>query len=85
MAQQNSPETAKILALEAKWTDAYKARSINTLTSLLAEEFVITVEDGRVFGKIILGCTSSPPMGKPGQARTGSGHQASCLDPHAPC
>jgi ketosteroid isomerase-like protein len=51
-AQQTSPEAAKLLALEAKWTEAYQVRSINTLISLLAEDFVITVEDGRVFGKL---------------------------------
>lgn len=52
MAQQTSPEVDKVLALEGKWTDAYKLRSINILTSLLAEDFVITVEDGRVFGRV---------------------------------
>ncbi|HLJ27325.1 MAG TPA: nuclear transport factor 2 family protein [Candidatus Angelobacter sp.] len=52
MAQQTSPETAKILALEAKWTDAYKQRNIGIMTSLLAEDFVITIEDGRIFGKM---------------------------------
>jgi ketosteroid isomerase-like protein len=45
-------EEGKILALEKKWTDAYKQHSINTVTSLLAEDFTITVEDGRTFGKI---------------------------------
>ncbi len=52
LAQQTSPETAKILALEAKWTDAYKQRNIGIMTSLLAEDFVITIEDGRIFGKM---------------------------------
>jgi ketosteroid isomerase-like protein len=45
-------EEGKILALEKRWTDAYKQHSINTVTSLLAEDFTITVEDGRTFGKI---------------------------------
>src|SRR5579871_5038602 len=49
---QATPEAAKILALENKWTDAYRLRSFNALTSMLADDFVITVEDGRVFGKI---------------------------------
>lgn len=52
MGQQISPEVAKILALEKKWTDAYKQHNIGILTSLLTEDFVITVEDGRIFGKV---------------------------------
>lgn len=51
-AQPVFPAEAKILALEKKWTDAYKQHSINSVTSLLAEDFTITVEDGRVFGKM---------------------------------
>ena len=38
--------------MEKKWTDAYKQHSLATLTSLLAEDFIITVEDGRIFGRI---------------------------------
>lgn len=34
--------------LEGKWTEAYRQRNIKALTSLLADDFVITVEDGRV-------------------------------------
>lgn len=52
LAQQTSPDVTRILALESKWTDAYRQRNINILTSLLADDFIITVEDGRVFGKI---------------------------------
>jgi ketosteroid isomerase-like protein len=52
MAQQVSQEEAKILELEKKWTDGYKQHNINTMISLLAEDFVITVEDGRTFGKM---------------------------------
>jgi ketosteroid isomerase-like protein len=43
---QPGSETGKIVALEAKWTEAYKLRQIDILSSLLAEDFVITVEDG---------------------------------------
>jgi ketosteroid isomerase-like protein len=50
-AQQTSPEEARILALEKKWTESYKLRDIGILASLLAENFVITVEDGSTFGK----------------------------------
>jgi ketosteroid isomerase-like protein len=52
VAQQASQEEAKILELEKKWTDGYKQHNINTMISLLAEDFVITVEDGRTFGKM---------------------------------
>jgi ketosteroid isomerase-like protein len=50
-AEQKSPEADKIIALEKKWTDAYKRRDISILSSLLAEDFVITVEDGSTYGK----------------------------------
>ena len=52
LPQQTSPEAAKILALEQQWTDAYRQRNIKLLTSMLAEDFIITVEDGSVFGKV---------------------------------
>ena len=49
--QQKSQDTDKILALEKKWAEAYKHRDISILSSLLAEDFVITVEDGTSYGK----------------------------------
>jgi ketosteroid isomerase-like protein len=52
MAQRVSPEEAKILDVEKRWTDAYRQHDIRALTSLLAEDCAITVEDGRVFGKM---------------------------------
>ncbi len=51
-ALQTSPEAEKILTFEKKWTDAYRQRNISIMTSMLADDFVITVEDGRVFGKM---------------------------------
>jgi len=50
---QNSadPGASKILALENKWNEAYKRGDIATMGSLLAEDFVITVEDGSTFSK----------------------------------
>ncbi len=51
-AQQRSADTDKIVALEKKWTQAYKQRDVGILSSLLAEEFVITVEDGSTYGKL---------------------------------
>ena len=34
-----------------KWTESYKQRNIEILSSLLADDFVITVEDGSVYSK----------------------------------
>jgi ketosteroid isomerase-like protein len=49
---QESAEAAKVRALEHKWTDSYKARQVGILSSLLADDFVITVEDGTTYSKI---------------------------------
>lgn len=51
MAQQISSDGDKILALEKKWTESYKHRDISLLSSLLAEDFIITIEDGSTYGK----------------------------------
>jgi len=48
---QDKSEASTIRALELKWTESYKQRSIDILSSLLADEFVITVEDGNVYSK----------------------------------
>lgn len=50
-AQNNSSDAEKVIALEKKWTESYKQRDIGMLSSLLAEDFVITVEDGETYGK----------------------------------
>lgn len=50
-AAQKSADTDKVISLEKKWAEAYKARDITILDSLLAEDFVITVEDGSTYGK----------------------------------
>ena len=44
-------DAANIRALELKWTESYKQHQIDILSSLLAEDFVITIEDGSVFSK----------------------------------
>jgi len=51
IAQSNSSDAEKVIALEKKWTESYKQRDIGMLSSLLAEDFVITVEDGETYGK----------------------------------
>jgi len=50
-AQRNSDSAAKILALASKWNDAYQRGDVATMNSLLADDFVITVEDGNTFSK----------------------------------
>ena len=49
---QSSQDSTRILELEKKWTDAYKGHEVNTMTTLLSEDVVVTVEDGRSFGRI---------------------------------
>src|SRR6267378_7954502 len=50
-AQERSDE-ATIRALESKWTDAYKQRQVAVLAALLADDYVITMEDGTVLSKV---------------------------------
>lgn len=50
VAQEKS-EAEIVRALELKWTESYKQHSIDILSSLLADEFTITVEDGSVYSK----------------------------------
>jgi len=51
LAQEKS-EVASIRALELKWVDAYKQRQIAAVAALLAEDYVITLEDGSTYGKV---------------------------------
>ena len=51
LAAQEKAEAATIRALEMKWTESYKQRNIDILSSLLSEDFVITVEDGSTYSK----------------------------------
>jgi ketosteroid isomerase-like protein len=52
VAAQEPPSAAlQVRKLEEKWTAAYQERKINILSSLLADEFVITVEDGNTYSK----------------------------------
>jgi ketosteroid isomerase-like protein len=48
---QEKSDVAAIRALEMKWTESYKEHSIDILSSLLADDFVITIEDGSIFSK----------------------------------
>jgi ketosteroid isomerase-like protein len=51
VAQEKTDTVAKITALENKWCDAYKQRDVATLSSVLADDFIITVEDGNTYGR----------------------------------
>lgn len=51
LAQEKSDATT-IRALESKWVDAYKQRQIATVASLLVDDYVVTQEDGSVYGKV---------------------------------
>jgi ketosteroid isomerase-like protein len=50
-AQERSDAAAYIRSMELKWTESYKQRQVAMLSSLLAEDFVITVEDGSTYSK----------------------------------
>jgi ketosteroid isomerase-like protein len=50
-AQEKSDAVA-IRALELKWTESYKERSVDILSSLLSDDFMITIEDGSVYSKV---------------------------------
>jgi ketosteroid isomerase-like protein len=50
-AQEQAGAAAQVRKLEEKWAEAYKERDINILSTLLTEDFVITVEDGSTYSK----------------------------------
>lgn len=39
-------------AAEMKWAESYKKRQVDVLSSLLADDYVITMEDGSVYSKV---------------------------------
>lgn len=49
---QDSPDLATLRTLETKWADSYKNRQVDVLSSLLSYDYVITMEDGSVYGKV---------------------------------
>ncbi|MBI3477779.1 MAG: nuclear transport factor 2 family protein [Acidobacteria bacterium] len=50
-AQEKADSAATIRKLEEKWTESYKNHQIDMLSSMLADDFVITVEDGNTYSK----------------------------------
>ena len=61
LAQEKS-DVASIRALELKWVDAYKQRQIAAVGALLAEDYVITLEDGSTYGKVGFVSYSAGPL-----------------------
>ena len=51
LAQEKS-DVQSIHTLELKWVDAYKQRQSVSLAALLADDYVITLEDGSTYGKV---------------------------------
>lgn len=51
VSAQDQSDAAAVRALELKWTQSYRQRNIDILSSLLADDFVITIEDGSVYSK----------------------------------
>jgi len=51
VSAQEKGDAATVRALELKWTESYKQHNIEILSSLLSDEFVITIEDGSVYSK----------------------------------
>jgi ketosteroid isomerase-like protein len=50
-AQEQGFGGAEVRRMEEKWTAAYKQRDIDILSTLLTEDFIITVEDGSTYSK----------------------------------
>jgi ketosteroid isomerase-like protein len=48
---ERNPAATKVLALENKWNDVYKRGDIAAMDSLLADDFIITEEDGSTYSK----------------------------------
>ena len=51
LSAQEKPDAAYIRSMELKWTESYKLRQVDILASLLADDFVITIEDGSTYSK----------------------------------
>jgi ketosteroid isomerase-like protein len=51
LAAQDKSDAATIRSLELKWTESYKQRQVAMLASLLADDFIITIENGSTYGK----------------------------------
>jgi len=52
LVAQENPDAATVRSLEMKWTESYKQRKVDILSWLLADDFLITVEDGTTYSKV---------------------------------
>jgi ketosteroid isomerase-like protein len=50
-ATKNDTPESTVLAFEQQWNDAYKQGDIEAMDALLANDYIITVEDGNTFSK----------------------------------
>ena len=50
-ATKRDTAASTVLALEKKWNDAYQRGDVVTMNALLADDYIITVEDGNTFSK----------------------------------
>lgn len=51
-AQDKPDPAAAVRAAEMKWADSYRARRVDVLSSLISDDYVITMEDGSVLSKV---------------------------------
>ncbi len=52
---------AALRVMETKWSDSYKNRQVDVMSSLMSDDYVITMEDGSVYGKVgFLSHTAAP-------------------------
>lgn len=49
--EKDKSDADYIRSMELKWTDSYKQRQVAILSSLLADDYVITIEDGSTYSK----------------------------------
>jgi ketosteroid isomerase-like protein len=50
-AAQEKTDADTVRSMELKWTESYRQRKVDILSTLLAEDFIITIEDGSTYGK----------------------------------
>ncbi|HSB74401.1 MAG TPA: nuclear transport factor 2 family protein [Terriglobales bacterium] len=51
-AGKQSTPASEVLTLEQKWNDVYKRSDVATMNILLADDYIITTEDGSTFSKM---------------------------------
>lgn len=51
IAVDSDSPARKVLALEKEWNEVYKRSDVAAMNDLLADDFIITVEDGSIFSK----------------------------------